>query len=1369
SLVDKILCDLDKAPDSPHLHTFSSNQRHCFHCKDVLGDGEICQRCTYMRCGSGLSKGLCLICKHNQNSINDSPSISENSSQSPPYINHNCCYECGDPLEGIFCRQCTCKSCGNDAHYGYNCPPKVPILPNPKPFHNQTIKELPPTVPSFGSKSDLVHDYPNVFDQPPQLPLISCEFCGNDARYGHYCTPQIPACYDDYDDDYALAITPNKPDYSLSMGEEHLDTILATESDEFINSSVDNLVPILSESVGESECDVPAHEEFTTFSNILFDADYESDSNQHHDNVESDLIESQRTHDSLLIISSKIDSLLDEFTDELALLKSIPPGIDETDCDFKEDIRLIEKLLYDNSSPRPPEEFVSANSDAEIESFSPSPIPVEDSDSLMEEIDLSFNPVYPMPPGIKEDDYDSKRDILILKDLPSNDALSLPENESFHFDIPSFPHPPTKPPDGDIRILNVKMMGDTGSKRRCIRAPKCVSSSIIPLESLNGSGQCVPLNTCLNVAGQQTLAPDVGGSKRKCSHRLGNLNEDSQNVEAQQTFASNVGGLKRKCSHGLGTSMKMARVYLWIKMLIYLADKYVLRMLVVRNGDYCCSEGSLRDRIICDLNKTPDLFQEPPQNCPKCGNLVDGQYGQGCALLQKKFKQDLFTYCIEKGILQDLQDASKPSNDNTNVVNALQEPFVVKQDPGKSFSQSTLQINHHCCYGCGDPLEYIFCHQCTCELCGKGAHYGYNCPPKVSIIPNLESFNNQTVDELPQTLPSFDPTCYYGDGNSFTYDSKSNIVDDSHNVFNPPPQTPTYSYEFYGNDAYYGHDCSLQVSFTYNPEPCYNQDFIISQNFQIFHQQYLCCTCCGSPHETCQCDQLIFDEPYCENCEGPHMSFQCQPTNQNHYEPNPCYDSNSFGFNQFQPPRFSVIHQPIREKTCAELLAEEQEADINTQPFPYSVVPQPPQEEISVLSLAWETILEIELAFEDKHCQPEDILELFQRLHNDVQNIHEELAVYINTPSWDCPTICYNDDDDEDYTIAITLKEPDNSESMGDEHLDIIPATKSDEFIKSSVENLVPNLSESEGEHECDVPACEDFTTFSNLLFDADYDFSSSDDQSFYDEDIPKEIYLNPLFDEEIISMKIDPHHLNAKSDLIESLLNLDSPIISSSSKIDSLFNEFVGELTILKSIPLGINETDCDSEEETRLIKRLLYDNSFPLPPEEFISGNFDTAIESFSPFSILAEDSDSFMEEIDLSFTPDDPMSPGIEEDDYDSKRDILILKELLSSDSLSLPKNESFHFDIPSSSRPPAKPPNGNSGILNVKVMGDISEHKVPMSRLMLTQPPRVPNQEKSSKLLHYLGREASQPSTECPMMIYGRNTPILDVPFLHLYPL
>nr|GEU80544.1 hypothetical protein [Tanacetum cinerariifolium] len=202
------------------------------------------------------------------------------------------------------------------------------------------------------------------------------------------------------------------------------------------------------------------------------------------------------------------------------------------------------------------------------------------------------------------------------------------------------------------------------------------------------------------------------------------------------------------------------------------------------------------DRIICDLNKTLDLFQEPPHNCPKCGNPVD-----------------------------DFQDTSEPSNDNTNVVNAPQEPFVFKQDPGENSSQSPPHINHHCCYGCADSLEDIFCHQCTCEFCGKGAHYGYNCPPKVSVVSNSEPCHNQNFDELPQTLISFHPTCYSENEDSFTYDSKYNIVDDSPNVFYPPSQPSTYSYEFCGNNAYYGHDCPVQVLFTYDPKPCNNQDF----------------------------------------------------------------------------------------------------------------------------------------------------------------------------------------------------------------------------------------------------------------------------------------------------------------------------------------------------------------------------------------------------------------------------------------------------------------------------------------------------------------------------------------------------------------
>nr|GEX82178.1 hypothetical protein [Tanacetum cinerariifolium] len=389
------------------------------------------------------------------------------------------------------------------------------------------------------------------------------------------------------------------------------------------------------------------------------------------------------------------------------------------------------------------------------------------------------------------------------------------------------------------------------------------------------------------------------------------------------------------------------------------------------------------------------------------------------------------------------------------------------------------------------------------------------------------------------------------------------------------------------------------------------------------------------------------------------------------------------------------------------------------------------------------------------------------------KQIEEEQAA--KAQNWKL-SVCYDDDDDEERSnylkdniiyglppcLAITPNEPVDSLNMRGEHLNTVLATKSDKFIKSSVENLVLNPSESEGESECDMPAC--FTTFSNVLFDAEYNFYSSDDQSFSDEDVPERIYSNPLFDEEIISMKIDPHHFDAESDLIESMLNHDSSIIIS-SKIDSLFDEFVGELTLLKSIPSGINETDCHPEEEIHFTKRLLYDNSSPRPPEEIVYDNSNADIESFSPSPIPIEDSDPLIEEIDLSFNPDNPMPPGIEEDDYDSKRDIPILEELLDNYSLSLSENESYHFDIPSSSRPLAKPLDGNTRILNIKMMGDVSEQKVPIPNLTITL---VSNQDKSPDLLSHQGLEAFQPSPECPMMINRKNTPILDVPLFHFYP-
>nr|GEU81879.1 integrase, catalytic region, zinc finger, CCHC-type, peptidase aspartic, catalytic [Tanacetum cinerariifolium] len=233
-----------------------------------------------------------------------------------------------------------------------------------------------------------------------------------------------------------LDLPTKKPEYSLSMADEHLSAILETESDEVIKSSVKNLVPIPSESEvtsnNENECDEPVNDEsspiFTTFSNPLLASD-----------------------DDFSSSDDKSFSVEDEFSGELAHIDPIPPGNEEGDFNLEEEIRLFEDMF----------------------------------DSQIEEINLFLATDDLMPPGIENDDYDSKGDIHFLKELLSNDTLSLPENESFNFDHhddPSFPRPPPKPPDvevffdfkPDTGVLTTKVV--KGISKHYVLMPKILPS-----------------------------------------------------------------------------------------------------------------------------------------------------------------------------------------------------------------------------------------------------------------------------------------------------------------------------------------------------------------------------------------------------------------------------------------------------------------------------------------------------------------------------------------------------------------------------------------------------------------------------------------------------------------------------------------------------------------------------------------------------------------------------------------------------------------------------------------------------------------------------------------------------------------------------
>nr|GEZ25652.1 hypothetical protein [Tanacetum cinerariifolium] len=169
----------------------------------------------------------------------------------------------------------------------------------------------------------------------------------------------------------------------------------------------------------------------------------------------------------------------------------------------------------------------------------------------------------------------------------------------------------------------------------------------------------------------------------------------------------------------------------------------------------------------------------------------------------------------------------------------------------------------------------------------------------------------------------------------------------------------------------------------------------------------------------------------------------------------------------------------------------------------------------------------------------------------------------ITEPSRRLHSFCYEDDDDDGEktiplndiisqlppSIVITTSHPvlpiedlEVSLVMGNKELSTILEKESNEFIKSSVEDLVPIPSESVdtsgSDSECILPSCDDFAsinvfeeksvTFSNPLFTSNDDFTSSDEESLSDEDVLKKnfkIYSNPLFkfDDEYISSDVNP------------------------------------------------------------------------------------------------------------------------------------------------------------------------------------------------------------------------------------------------------
>ncbi|GJY19861.1 hypothetical protein Tco_0392427 [Tanacetum coccineum] len=561
---------------------------------------------------------------------------------------------------------------------------------------------------------------------------------------------------------------------------------------------------------------------------------------------------------------------------------------------------------------------------------------------------------------------------------------------------------------------------------------------------------------------------------------------------------------------------------------------------------------------------------------------------------------------------------------------------------------------------------------------------------KALIISNPEQCN-QTINELPQTLPSVHPTCNYEDENSFTYDSKPNSFNDSPSVLTHPPQLQfeTYLCELCGNNAHYGYDCPPQFPLVYEQEPCYNQNFndnYFPQNSQSSSQQYLCC----------------------KNCRGPHETFQCQPMNEDYYEQNSCYYPNSFGFDQYQPPQFPVNY-PSQE-TSREILQIRNLRKLYNFLKEYDHIP--PNEKCMALLLAEERSLKIKQVMREEQNQPEVMQELLLKLMDDLQilkgsqqekketatqsfipywnssmidneeardNFLKDVYTFLRslgrihfleyTKGWNRP-LFYFDDNDDEYTViwrrpkAITSdepsREPEDPLIMGKRNLALF-LKRINLVLRTSSKSQVDPRVEFTGEF-VPIPPGMDKDEFDEKEDDC-YNTTSDDDS-----------YENIKY--------VEASPLNLEYDCLEEE-NKDQE-----EKEFDLEDIFQIQDVILREKLLNIN----------RLISNIESLKNNPTP---------DRVLESPSPFPIPVADSDSFLEKSDTPFSHSDNSLPEFETFSHHTEE--TRSGSTTTHANNSLPEYDSFLFEI-----------EPDQGRLIIKVALNIDKTQNPSSLISATAP-------------------------------------------------
>ncbi|GJS18419.1 hypothetical protein Tco_0412891 [Tanacetum coccineum] len=256
-----------------------------------------------------------------------------------------------------------------------------------------------------------------------------------------------------------------------------------------------------------------------------------------------------------------------------------------------------------------------------------------------------------------------------------------------------------------------------------------------------------------------------------------------------------------------------------------------------------------------------------------------------------------------------------------------------------------------------------------------------------------------------------------GSENEFVYDPNPYSYNETPNFFNQPPQHQyeTYSCELCEVSPHYGFDCQTRNTPVYDQGPCYNQDFSFDQSLYYSlsqPQQFDCCEVCG----------------------GPHYSFDCQTRNPLVYELNPCnnYDFPYFDQpSQFTPPQPLPLSELNRRELIRQIIKTQEQFKINQEQFNMDV-------------------------------------------QNELNSLQEML--HLRNSNQDPPVDLYDlkGSDEGDNEIDSLTKEPLDTLLIGDEVISTILKRENDEFIKSSVNDLVPIPRESEvtsdSNSECVMP-----------------------------------------------------------------------------------------------------------------------------------------------------------------------------------------------------------------------------------------------------------------------------------------------------------